>query len=45
MVTGDQTFLFHVIGDVREFWMVIGESVCVGDIRGEGYFLVIIIKF
>ncbi len=31
MVTGDQPFLFHVIGDVREFGMVIGESGYVGD--------------
>ncbi len=31
MVTGDQPFLFHVIGDVREFWKVIGDSGYVGD--------------
>ncbi len=31
MVTGDQPFLFQVIGDVREFEMVIGDSGYVGD--------------
>ncbi len=26
MMPGDKPFLFHVIGDVREFWIVIGDS-------------------
>ncbi len=31
MVTGNQPFFFHVIGDVREFRMVIDDSGYVGD--------------
>ncbi len=38
MVTGDQAFLFHIIGDGKEFWMVIGDSGYVGDTWG-GLFL------
>ncbi len=39
MVTDDQPFLFHVIGDVSEFKKVIGDSGYVED-----YFLVIVIN-
>ncbi len=41
MVTGDQPFLFHVIGDVSEFRMVILGMLV---IRDEDYFLVIVIN-
>ncbi len=41
MVTGDQPFLFHVIGDVSEFRMVILGMLV---IRDEDYFSVIVIN-